>query len=241
MRRILPVVFACVLMAAPAFAQRGGGGGGFRGGGGGGGMRGGGGGGGFGGGMRGGGGGFRGGGGGGFGGGGFRGGGFGGFRGGFNRGRFGFGFSNFAYYPVSYGGYDPFWYDSYPSSYGYPYSYPYGGGGYGSSTPSVVIISNTPYGYPAAPPPEVAPPPPPVVRENPPAPAPQSGKYEEQLYLVAFHDGTIRAVVAYWVEGTTLHYVTMDHEQKQTPLSSTDRDLSERLNRERNVPFRLPG
>lgn len=231
MRRILPVFFACILMAAPAFAQRGGGhgggGGGMRGGGGGG-VRGGGG----GGGMRGGG----------FGGGGFRGGNFGGFRGGFNRGRFGFGFSNFVYYPFFYGGYDPFWYDSYPSSYGYPNSYPYGGGGYGSSAPSVMIISNTPYGYPAAPPVEVQPAPPPVVRENPPpTPAPQAGKYEEQLYLVAFHDGTIRAVVAYWVEGMTLHYVTMDHEQKQTPLSSTDRDLSERLNRERNVPFRLPG
>jgi len=32
----------------------------------------------------------------------------------------------------------------------------------------------------------------------------------------------------------------MDHEQKQAPLSSVDRDLSERFNRERNVSFRLP-
>ncbi len=54
-------------------------------------------------------------------------------------------------------------------------------------------------------------------------------------------DGTIRAVLAYWVDGTTVHYVTMDHEQKQTPLSSLDHSLSERLNRERNVTFRLPG
>jgi len=229
MRRILPVVFACVLIVAPAFAQRGGGhgggGGGMRGGGGGGGMRGGA----------------------GFGGGGFRGGGSSGFRGGgfrgnFYGGRFGVrGFYNFGYNPGFYGLYDPFWFDSYPyaSSYsGYPYSYPYDGG-YGSSGPSVVIVSNTPYGYPAAPP-EPPPAPPPVVREAPPATAPQAGKYEEQLYLVAFRDGTIRPVVAYWVEGMTLHYVTMDHEQKQVPLSTTDRDLSERLNRERNVGFRLP-
>jgi hypothetical protein len=47
-------------------------------------------------------------------------------------------------------------------------------------------------------------------------------------------------VVAYWVDGATLHYVSMDHEQKQAPLSSVDRDLSERFNRERNVTFRLP-
>jgi len=230
MKRILPVIFA--VLAIPAFAQRGGGGHG----GGGGGMRGGS----FsGGGMRAGGsvGGFR-------GGGGFNGFRGGGFRGGFNRG-FGFrGFSNFSYYPYGlYGGYlyDPFWYDSGDSyaPYSYPYqdAYPYGG--YGNSAPSVMIISNNPYGY-APPAPE--PPPPPVVREYSPTTAPaQSAKYEEPLYLIASHDGTIRAVLAYWIDGATVHYVTMEHEQKQTPLSSIDRMLSERLNRERNVTFRLPG
>jgi len=200
MRCTLPALIACFLLAAPVFAQRGGGHGG-----GGGGMRGGG------GGMRGGGGGFR--------GGGFRG---GGFRGGFNRG-FGFrGRSGFIPFYGFYGGYgysDPFFYDSYPSSYPYSNGYPYAG--YGSSSPSVMIISNSPYGYPAAPPPEFVPPP------EPPAPPPAK-------------DSTIRAVLAYWVDGTTLHYVTMEHEQKQAPLSSVDRDLSERFNRERNVTFRLP-
>ncbi len=66
-------------------------------------------------------------------------------------------------------------------------------------------------------------------------------KYEEPLYLLAMNDGTIRAVLAYWVDGATVHYVTMDHMQKQTPLGSLDRSLSERLNRERNVTFSLPG
>ena len=232
MRCILPALIACFLLAAPVFAQRGGGhgggGGGMRGGGGG--MRGGGG-------FRGGGGGFRGGGGG-FRGGGFAGGGFrgGGFRGGFNRG-FGFrGRSGFIPFYGFYGGYgysDPFFYDSYPSSYPYSNGYPYAG--YGSSSPSVMIISNSPYGYAAAPPPEFVPPP------EPPAPPPaQEQKYETPLFLIAFKDSTIRAVLAYWVDGTTLHYVTMEHEQKQAPLSSVDRDLSERFNRERNVTFRLP-
>jgi hypothetical protein len=104
-----------------------------------------------------------------------------------------------------------------------------------------MIISNSPYGYPAAPPPEVAPPqqpPAPALREY--RPAPQEQKYETPLFLIAFKDGTIRAVLAYWVDGTTVHYVSMDHEQKQAPLASVDRDLSERLNRERNVTFRLP-
>ena len=88
----------------------------------------------------------------------------------------------------------------------------------------------------------------PVIVQPPPAPAAwnagptaQAKKYEDPLYLLAMNDGTIRAVLAYWVDGATVHYVTMDHEQKQTPLSSLDRSLSERLNRERNVTFRLPG
>lgn len=235
MKRVLPVILA--LIAIPAFAQRGGGGHG----GGGGGMRGGG--------------GFSGGGGmrGGRSVGAFRGGGsFSGFRGGFNRG-IGFrGFYGYGYYPYLYGGiysgcfYDPFCSDfgdsdyysnAYPG-YSYPYENPYGGG-YGNGGPSVMVISNNPYGYA---PPAPQPPPAPVVREYAPATAaPQATKYEEPLYLIASHDGTIRAVLAYWIDGATLHYVTMEHEQKQTPLSSIDRSLSDRLNRERNVPFRLPG
>jgi hypothetical protein len=237
MRRILPVLIGCVLLALPGLAQRGGhgGGGGMRGGGG------------FshgGGGFRGGGGGFRGGGGGFRGGGGYRGGGFrnGGFRGGF-RGRYGFGglygYPGYSYYPAFYGGlYDPFFGDDFDEGYNYP-DYGYAGYGgyptYSSPSPSVLIISNQA-------------PPQPVIVESPPAPvvwnaAPtaQSKKYEEPLFLLAMNDGTIRAVLAYWVDGTTVHYVTMDHMQKQTPLGSLDRGLSERLNRERNVTFSLPG
>jgi hypothetical protein len=50
----------------------------------------------------------------------------------------------------------------------------------------------------------------------------------------------IRAAAAYWVEGRTLHYVTLQHEEKQAPIESVDRDLSMRLNRERRVTFSLP-
>jgi hypothetical protein len=234
MRRILPVVIGCVLLAIPGFAQRGGGHGGGGGG------------------MRGGGSvGARG-----FSGGGsrggtaFRGGGYrGGFRGiGGFRGRIGF--RGLYGYPYYYGGFygaycDPFfsdcgYYGDYGSAgYGYPDSYsapsPDYGYGSGSASPQVLIISNQT-------------PPPPVFVQSPPAPsawnsgpAGQGAKYEDQLFLLAMKDGTIRAVLAYWVDGITVHYVTMDHEQKQTPLSSLDHGLSVRLNRERNVTFSLPG
>ena len=63
---------------------------------------------------------------------------------------------------------------------------------------------------------------------------------EPPIYLIAFRDRSIFAAVSYWAEGGTLHYVTQEHEQKQTPLSTVDRELSDRLNRERGVAFTLP-
>ncbi len=236
MRRILPVLIGCVLMALPGFAQRGGHGGGGGHVGGGGGMRGGG------GGMRSGGGGFR-------AAGGYRGGGYrGGFRGNYGGYRSRFTYGGF-YYPGFYGYYNPFlgdtglgW-DYGDSGYGYPdYGYPDSGGypsyaapTYAAPNPQVLVISNQT-------------PPQPVIVQPPPAPAAwnsgpttQAKKYEEPLFLLAMNDGTIRAVLAYWVDGATVHYVTMDHAQKQAPLASLDRSLSVRLNRERNVTFSLPG
>ncbi len=173
----------------------------------------------------------------GFHGGGFRGGGLS-HRTGF---RTGFGFRRFPrvypYYwsPSFYGGY------GYYDPYGYSSPDAYSDAGYGSD-----------YGYsaPQAPPVIVSQDfqtqsaPPPMVREytapGPPAPAAGQRKYDTPLYLVAFNTGEIRAVLAYWVDGASLHYVTMEHAQKQIALASVDRALSERLNGERNVTFQLP-
>jgi hypothetical protein len=59
------------------------------------------------------------------------------------------------------------------------------------------------------------------------------------LYLIALRDDTIHAAMTYWVQDGTLHYLDTNHKEKQTPLSSVDRDMSARLNRERHVPFNL--
>lgn len=212
---------------------------------------------GFGGGMRGGSGGgvFR-------GGGGFGGGGFGGnflhpttrqsfgFR--FNGGR-GFGrsaffgsslFSPFFGFGLGYG-YWPDYYGGYPYSYD-PYAYnPYGyGGGYASyqTSPNVTVIypSQAAEQAPAAPPERARP----VTREYDqygqevrPGVAPGGGS---PVYLIAFNDRVIRAAAAYWVDGKTLHYVTLQHEERQAPLDTVDRALSLQLNRERQVPFQMP-
>ena len=120
--------------------------------------------------------------------------------------------------------YDPY-YNGYPS-------YDYGDVGYAYAPPAPqppVIVQQQ------APEPALREYPGPATRSQ----APQAQKYEEPLYLLAMRDGTIRAVLAYWADGPSVHYVTMDHEQKQTPLTSIDRGLSERLESrtQRDVPF----
>ncbi|MEO7145476.1 MAG: hypothetical protein ABI165_18420 [Bryobacteraceae bacterium] len=150
-------------------------------------------------------------------------------------GGFGYGFG-FPYY------YDPYFYGgSYYPQYGGGYG-GYPNTDYGYSAPPVVInqdyvpetvqpVMQTPYVQ--APAPVVAP-------AAPAAPIDTESEYRPPLYLIAFHDGSIHAAVAYWVTGDTLHYVTRQKETRTAPLAQVDRDFSVRLNRERRVDFRLP-
>jgi len=46
--------------------------------------------------------------------------------------------------------------------------------------------------------------------------------------------------VAYWVDGETLHYFTTGNTHNQASLSLIDRELTERLNRELGIDFKLP-
>jgi hypothetical protein len=67
------------------------------------------------------------------------------------------------------------------------------------------------------------------------------GAAASPIFLLAFqHDHAIQAAASYWVNGQTLHYVTLQREEKQVPLGSLDRALTLQLNRERRVPFQLP-
>lgn len=166
-----------------------------------------------------------------------------GFRTGFNRFgyRSGFGFNRGFYLPYSY---------VFPVAPAYPY-------GYGSP-----YVWDSAWGYPSytsyVPAQVYAPPAPPVVitqqyatpviRDSSPlirpyvAPEPvnQPAADRSAIYLIAFTDNVIRPAMAYWVEGGTLHYLGLDHKQRQAPLDTVDRGFSTQLNRERRVPFRLP-
>jgi hypothetical protein len=59
-------------------------------------------------------------------------------------------------------------------------------------------------------------------------------------YLLAFKDHTIYSAVAYWADGDTLHYFTTGNTHNQVSLSLIDRELTERLNRELGIDFKLP-
>lgn len=149
-------------------------------------------------------------------------------------------------YPVFYGGY---YYD--PSggatqqpapagAYGDPnaYSYGYANDDNGAPSQSPVVIMNQSYR-----PDNVNP----VMRDysNTPLPAAvpnPAGPPDDQptIYLIAMKDHTIFATVAYWVEGDTLAYITVEGNQNRASLALVDRDFSAKLNADRNVDFRLP-
>ena len=65
-------------------------------------------------------------------------------------------------------------------------------------------------------------------------------KNSSPIYLFALKGGGIQAAGSYWIAGLTLHYVTLDRQEKEVPLSSIDRTLTLQLNRERRVPITLP-
>ncbi|SPE34946.1 conserved exported hypothetical protein [Candidatus Sulfopaludibacter sp. SbA3] len=166
-----------------------------------------------------------------------------GFRGGYGYGRSYWGGYYGGYYP--YGGYGlnywPGYYD-----YGYPYYSDYNAYSYPvyQPSPNVTVV------YPN----QVQPAPSTVYVDRA---HPVSHEYDEYgqevrppagggnsssaspIYLVAMKDGVIRAAASYWVNGQTLHYVTMEHQEKQVPLSEIDRPFSQQLNRERHVQFSL--
>jgi len=59
-------------------------------------------------------------------------------------------------------------------------------------------------------------------------------------YLIAFKDHSIYTAVAYWFDDDTLHYFTKGDTHNQAPVALIDRDLTERLNREMGIDFRMP-
>ena len=61
------------------------------------------------------------------------------------------------------------------------------------------------------------------------------------IYLIAFKDHRIVAALGYWIEATMLHYVSVGYALNHASIALIDPDLSQRLNRERGIDFKLTG
>ncbi|HEY2843037.1 MAG TPA: hypothetical protein VGJ09_05275 [Bryobacteraceae bacterium] len=80
-----------------------------------------------------------------------------------------------------------------------------------------------------------------------PAPAPQPNNDQsantggqQVMFLIALKDHTIFPAVAYWVEGDTLNYITVQGAKNSVSIDLVDRDFSKQINQERKVEFGLP-
>ncbi|MEO8127163.1 MAG: hypothetical protein ABI822_08730, partial [Bryobacteraceae bacterium] len=146
-------------------------------------------------------------------------------------------------------GYFPGFYSGYGLSYGYGFGNGYDYPGYNyypaatyASAPAVY------YGYDSQPSQPVvinqyyrtAAPRAQVREEAPPQPAAAVPSRAPEYWLIAFPNGSVVLAVSYWTDGNTLHYVTRNKEQKQIALSAIDRDLTQQLNGERGLEFRIP-
>ena len=76
--------------------------------------------------------------------------------------------------------------------------------------------------------------------QSAPQPAPSLADDQPIIFLIALQDHAILPAIAYWVQGNTLHYISLDGAPNQVSLALVDRDFSKQLNWERHVPFPLP-
>jgi hypothetical protein len=109
----------------------------------------------------------------------------------------------------------------------------------GQQDAAPVVIVNQ-YFRPDAPPPITG-----MPSQSAPAPVQESrvtaeNQDTETIFLIAMKDHTIYAAKAYWVEDNTLNYITIQGSQNSASMDVVDRDLSRRLNRDRQVAFGLP-
>jgi len=69
----------------------------------------------------------------------------------------------------------------------------------------------------------------------------QTTSDQQVMFLIAMKDHTIFPAVAYWVEGDTLNYITVQGVKNSASLDLVDREFSKQINKERKIDFGLPG
>ncbi len=163
-------------------------------------------------------------------------------------------------YGAGYGldyGFDGFYAGDYPGAYGAPpvgdYDVGYNGYDQGAPQPPTVIINQNfqtdsvhpqfrDYSNVQLPEPGAVATAPAAASPAAAPSAPGGALADDQptIFLIAMQDRTIRPVIAYWVQGDALHYISLEGVMDQVSLALVDRNFSKQLNAERNVPFALP-
>jgi len=69
----------------------------------------------------------------------------------------------------------------------------------------------------------------------------QTAADQQVMFLIALKDHTIFPAIAYWVDGDTLNYITVQGVKNSVSLDLVDRDFSKQINQDRKVEFGLPG
>jgi len=69
----------------------------------------------------------------------------------------------------------------------------------------------------------------------------QAAADQQVMFLIALKDHTIFPAIAYWVDGDTLNYITVQGVKNSVSLDLVDRDFSKQINQDRKVEFGLPG
>jgi len=76
--------------------------------------------------------------------------------------------------------------------------------------------------------------------QPPPENAAATTNDQQVIFLIAMKDHTIFPAIAYWVEGDTLNYITIQGSKNSVSLGLVDRDFSQQINKDRKVDFGLP-
>jgi hypothetical protein len=125
----------------------------------------------------------------------------------------------------------------------HPYGSPLFDDGYGFGYPSD-------FDYPLSPDTMVEQPARPIIIRQAPSPVVKSviqnfdvgapAGADESTFVVALKDGSRVSATAVWVQGEVVHFVDTDDRSRQVPLASVERELTRKLNQQRNLNLRLP-
>ena len=102
------------------------------------------------------------------------------------------------------------------------------------TAPQTVIVEAAPVIVPPPPPPRV---PQAVIHTYAPEPAATA---EAPSFAIAATDGSRIEAAAVWVQKGMAHYIDPEGRALEIPLASIDRNLTRKLNAERNLTLRLP-